>query len=130
MRQCNRDNHTVVVDGGMFEMSAGGIFVMKKNLMVLTTALIDFELDIMKFIACLLPVALVLPSPQYASINGTDGALWASSPGFVVLPEECQRLYSALNKDLSIVQSSGFDIAGQKYVLEKPFLHIDILTEH
>lgn len=33
-----------------------------------------------------------------------------------MLPEECQVLHRALNEDLSIVQSSGFEVAGQKYV--------------
>eukprot|EP00177_Eucheuma_denticulatum_P007598 GFKZ01013824.1.p1 GENE.GFKZ01013824.1~~GFKZ01013824.1.p1 ORF type:complete len:144 (+),score=13.90 GFKZ01013824.1:247-678(+) len=57
---------------------------------------------------------------MYASINGHDGALWASSTGFVVLPEECTSLATLLQgTDLSPIATTGFEIAGQKYTFTR-----------
>jgi len=49
-----------------------------------------------------------------AAIIGLDAVKWASSPAFVVTPDESKKLVAAF-KDATSIRASGLFIAGQKY---------------
>eukprot|EP00183_Erythrolobus_madagascarensis_P005983 CAMPEP_0185843850 /NCGR_PEP_ID=MMETSP1354-20130828/228_1 /TAXON_ID=708628 /ORGANISM="Erythrolobus madagascarensis, Strain CCMP3276" /LENGTH=145 /DNA_ID=CAMNT_0028543421 /DNA_START=64 /DNA_END=501 /DNA_ORIENTATION=- len=58
----------------------------------------------------------------YASICGHDGATWACSPGYTVLPAEASKLNQLLSgtmDDLNSVAANGFFVAGQKYAFTR-----------
>eukprot|EP00173_Palmaria_palmata_P003297 Plantae.Rhodophyta-Palmaria_palmata.ctg3441.p1 GENE.Plantae.Rhodophyta-Palmaria_palmata.ctg3441~~Plantae.Rhodophyta-Palmaria_palmata.ctg3441.p1 ORF type:complete len:144 (-),score=26.52 Plantae.Rhodophyta-Palmaria_palmata.ctg3441:681-1112(-) len=57
---------------------------------------------------------------MYASIVGHDGSLWASSPGYNVLPEEAKKMATLLTgSSLDSISGSGFTVAGQKYAFTR-----------
>mmetsp|Transcript_51811 Transcript_51811/g.127172 ORF Transcript_51811/g.127172 Transcript_51811/m.127172 type:complete len:144 (-) Transcript_51811:147-578(-) len=56
----------------------------------------------------------------YAAIVSLEGATWAASPGYTVLPEEAKMLSTLLGgTSLDSVSSSGFNVAGQKYAFTR-----------
>uniref|UniRef100_A0A7S1TDT3 Profilin n=1 Tax=Compsopogon caeruleus TaxID=31354 RepID=A0A7S1TDT3_9RHOD len=56
----------------------------------------------------------------YASIVGFDGSCWASSQGYVILPDEAKRFASLLaGTSLDSLSAAGFTAAGQKYAFTR-----------
>lgn len=78
------------------------------------------HVELFNFCFCLPSFDPPCSSDQYASIVGHDGAAWASSPGYNVLPDEAKKIATLLKgTDLNSISSTGFTLAGQKYAFTR-----------
>mmetsp|Transcript_23686 Transcript_23686/g.34040 ORF Transcript_23686/g.34040 Transcript_23686/m.34040 type:complete len:144 (-) Transcript_23686:353-784(-) len=62
----------------------------------------------------------------YAAILGLDGSPYATTPGYVVLPEEAKLISDLLSSEsLDPITQEGFKISGQKYAFVRGELEDD-----